>query len=218
MTPGRWLRMPRAAKRRAIEREAEAIITSTGAGDRVRFLREEGDAVEIALRIAGREEVDLILCSPRYRRLSEQAGCPVYVIPGAILVPVDSAYAASAGREAISAEARLTSSKVVVLGIVPIHLYSSTERAEIELVRKRTAEAVKQVRMLLEEQGIDVQEVIRSGYPDEEILKAADAFSISLIMLPVGGKTPSELTKAAAILLEEPQRVKRPVYLLQPAV
>ena len=50
-----------------------------------------------------------------------------------------------------------------------------------------------------------------AGYPDEEILKAAEEFAVSLIMLPTGGKTPSELTKAAAILLEEPERIRRPV-------
>jgi len=31
-------------------------------------------------------------------------------------------------------------------------------------------------------------------------------YAASLIMLPSGGKTPSELTKAAAILLDEPER------------
>jgi hypothetical protein len=36
-------------------------------------------------------------------------------------------------------------------------------------------------------------------------------------MLPAGGKTPSELTKAAAILLDEPERLHMPVQLLQEA-
>jgi nucleotide-binding universal stress UspA family protein len=65
------------------------------------------------------------------------------------------------------------------------------------------------------EQGVDVSEIIRSGYPDEEILKTAEEYSVSLIMLPAGGKTPSELTKAAAILLDEPDRLHMPVQLLQ---
>jgi hypothetical protein len=36
-------------------------------------------------------------------------------------------------------------------------------------------------------------------------------------MLPAGGKTPSELTKAAAILLDEPERACMPIQLMREA-
>jgi hypothetical protein len=35
-----------------------------------------------------------------------------------------------------------------------------------------------------------------------------------MIILPTGGTTPSELSKAAAVILDEPERLKRPVILL----
>jgi len=37
---------------------------------------------------------------------------------------------------------------------------------------------------------------------------------VSLILLPSGGTTPSELSKAAAILLDENEQVQWPVSLL----
>jgi len=70
---------------------------------------------------------------------------------------------------------------------------------------------------LLKEQGIEVAEVVRSGYPDVEIIDVAKEHSVSLVLLPAGGKTPSELTKAAAILLDEPERLPMPIMLLQTA-
>jgi hypothetical protein len=66
----------------------------------------------------------------------------------------------------------------------------------------------------LSKEGVEVLEVTRSGYPDEEILKAAEEYSVSLVMLPSGGKTPSELTKAASILLDEPKQLRLPIQIL----
>ena len=198
-------------------RDAEVIIKAAGSV-RVRFISEEGEPVETAVGLAGTELVDLVLCSPRYKALVKRMDCPVYVIPGTILVPVDGSDAVTRDHSAIVAEARLTGSRVLLLGIVPIHLYTPAEQEELEYVRKKTATAVKQEGKRLEGESIETDEALRSGYPDEEILKAAEEFAVSLIMLPMGGKTPSELTKAAAILLEEPQRIKRPVTLLVPVV
>jgi hypothetical protein len=198
-------------------REAEAII-SAARSVLVRFVSEDGETVDTAARIAANEQVDLILCSPRYKSLAKRTDRPVYIIPGTILVPVDGANAVSGDREAIIAEARLTGSRVLLLGVVPVHLYTPAEQEELEQVRKRTAAAVKKERKMLEEQSIEAADAVRSGYPDEEILKAAEEFAVSLIMLPMGGKTPSEVTKAAAILLEEPERIKRPVTLIVPGV
>ncbi len=194
-------------------RDAEAIIKAA-ASLPVRFLSEEGDTVEIALRIAEEEQTGLILCPPRYKALIKRSTCPVMVLPGTILVPVDSSDSVKTDHAAVVAEARLSGSKVMLLGVVPVHLYTPAEQEELELVRKRTAAAVRKERRLLEDEGIAAAEAVRPGYPDEEILKAAEEFSVSLIMLPVGGKTPSELTKAAAILLEEPGRIKLPFQLL----
>jgi len=70
------------------------------------------------------------------------------------------------------------------------------------------------LKKLLAEQGIEVSESFRSGYPDEEILKEASERSVSLILLPSGGTTPSELSQAAAILLDENEQVQWPVSLL----
>jgi hypothetical protein len=198
-------------------RDAEAIISAARSVS-VRFVSEDGDTIEAAARIAAGEQADLVLCAPRYKSLARRIDRPVYIIPGTILVPVDGSDAIKADREAIVAEARLTGSRVLLLGVVPVHLYTPAEQDELEQVRKRTAAAVKKERKLLEEQSIEAAETVRSGYPDEEILKAAEEFSVSLIMLPMGGKTPSELTKAAAILLQEPERIKRPVTVLGPAV
>jgi nucleotide-binding universal stress UspA family protein len=196
-------------------REAEAIISAAGPhGISVRVLAEEGDTIEEALRIAHDERADLILTSPRYKSIVKRALCPVYIMPGTILVPLDTADPAKTDLDAIADEVQTTGSRVVLLGVVPIHLYSAAEQEELEQLRRKTAAAVKKIGKMLEERGIESSEAIRSGYPDEEILKAADDFSVSLIMLRAGGKTPSELTKAAAILLDEPGRVRRPVYLL----
>jgi nucleotide-binding universal stress UspA family protein len=76
---------------------------------------------------------------------------------------------------------------------------------------------VKQLKKTLADKGIEVLESLRAGYPDEEILKAASEQAVSLILLPSGSTTPSELSKAASILLDESERLKWPVFLLPPA-
>jgi hypothetical protein len=66
----------------------------------------------------------------------------------------------------------------------------------------------------LQERGVKTRALLRSGYPDEEILKVAEEYRVSLILLPAGGTTPSELSKAAAILTDEPGRLPWPVFLV----
>jgi nucleotide-binding universal stress UspA family protein len=153
----------------------------------------------------------------RYKAIAKKASCPVYIMPGLILVPVDNSEMLLADKEKILAEARATGSKVLLLGIVPIHLYNAAESKELEQVSRGTAAMLKRMRASLAGPGVEVAEVIRSGYPDEEILKAADEYAASLMMLPAGGKTPSELTKAASILLDEPERARMPIELMQTA-
>ncbi len=194
-------------------RDADAIISAAGIkGIPVRVILEEGDTVQETVRIAEKEKVDLILSPARYKAIVKKAGCPVYIMPGTILVPIDNTLRAD--METIVTEARVTGSKILLLGIVPVHLYSPGEKEELDRITKGTAAAVRKIRNSLREQGIEASENVREGYPDEEILKAADEFSASLIMLPSGGKIPSELTKAAAILVDEPGRLRMPVYLI----
>lgn len=195
--------------------DAETIIRNAESQDIiVRTMSAEGDTVEEALRVAQEERVNLILTSPRYKAIARNAACPVCLVPGTILVPVDSSDTLFTDMNKIVIEARATDSKVLLLGVVPVHLYSAGEKKELEQVKKGTAATMKKIKHALSEQGIVVLEAIRSGYPDEEILKAAEEHSVSLIMLPAGGKTPSELIKAAAILLDEPERVHMPIQLM----
>ena len=112
-------------------------------------------------------------------------------------------------------EAKAAGSKITLLGVVPIHLYGAEEKSELEQVRMKTEAGLRKIKKALLEQGIEATETVRSGYPDEEILKAADEHAVSLIMLPAGGKTPSELANAAVILLDEPKKVLLPFLFLR---
>jgi nucleotide-binding universal stress UspA family protein len=197
--------------------DALNIIREKGQNVPIRIVDAEGDPEEEILRTAESEHPDLILAAPRYRNIVRSAACPVYIMPGTILVPVDNSDRLTEGLNEIVNEATATGSKILLLGVVPVHLYGMEEKGELEKVKKSTADSVKKIRRVLAGRSIEAGETIRSGYPDEEILKAADEYAVSLIMLPAGGKTPSELTKAAAILLDEPARVRRPVYLMQTA-
>lgn len=197
--------------------DAENIIRQAGAGANVRMVSEEGEAVATALRLAETERIDLLLASPRYKSIARTAPCPVHIMPGTILVPVDSSDALMANRDLIIDEARATNSRVLLLGIVPVHLYSAAEKRELDAVRSAIGAAVGKILNSLREQGLQVSETIRSGYPDEEILRAAEEHSATLIMLPSGGKTPSELTKAAAILLDESERIPLPIRIIRTA-
>ena len=198
-------------------RDAEKIILESGQGVRVRILSEDGEPEESVLRIAEIEQADLILASPRYKGISLKAHCPVHILPGTILVPVDSSELRSFDINSIIAEVKATGSKILLLGIIPVHLYSSGEKKELSEVKKGVLASLKKIKTVLSERGVDVAEIVRSGYPDEEIIQAAKDQSVSLILLPAGSKTPSELTKAAAILLDEPERVPMPILLLQTA-
>ena len=194
--------------------DAKAMIAEAGQGVKVRIVSEEGDPDQELLRAAEREQADLVLATPRHQRISKSAPCPVYIMPGAILVPVDNSGAIMNDLDMIISEAKATGSRVLVMGVVPIHLYSKEESKELEELRKSTEASVKLINQALSERGVETSEIIRSGYPDEEILKAANEYSASIIMLPGGGKTPSELAKAAAMLLDEPVNVRMPIMLL----
>ncbi len=197
--------------------DAENVIREAGKGVPIHLVTEEGDPEEELLRVAGDEKPDIILATPRYKAVTKKTQHPVYIMPGTVLVPVDNSEALVADAGEIAREAKASGSKVLLLGVVPVHLYGTEEKRELDQVKKTTVAAVKKIKKALNNENVNAEEIIRSGYPDEEILKAADEHAVSLIMLPAGGKTPSELAKAAAILLDEPERLKRPVYILSPA-
>ena len=135
-------------------------------------------------------------------------------MPGVILVPVDGSRASKTEIESILFEARSSESRILLLGIVPVHIYSPSEKEEVERLKKSAETAIRKLKRALDEENIESAQIIRFGYPDEEILKAAQEYDVSLIMLPAGGKTPSELAKAAAVLMDEPERLKRLIYLI----
>lgn len=197
--------------------DAENMIREAGQDVSVKIMSVEGDPAEEALRVSEAGHAELILASPRYRAIVKKASCPVYIMPGTILVPISNSDMSLANKEDIIEETKATGSKVLLLGIVPVHLYSAGEKAELEQVKKWTTATVKKIKSALTKEGVEVSEAIKSGYPDEEILKAAEEYSVSLIMLPAGGKTPSELAKAAAILLDEPERARMPILLMREA-
>ena len=194
--------------------EATALISEQANSLSVRLITEDGEPESEILRLVGSEHPDLLLVPPRFKAITKRVPCPVCLIPGTILVPVDDSDGILASLDQVVSEVRAMDSKVLLLGIVPIHLFSYSEKEELKSVEKKTVGSVKKVKKLLAEQGIATTELIRSGYPDEEILKAADEFRVSLIMLPGGGKTPSELNKAAAIIIGAQENAENKMYLL----
>jgi nucleotide-binding universal stress UspA family protein len=180
------------------------------------FVTEEGNALGRIASQAAMDRPDLVLVPPRYKEIAGSLSCPVTIVPGTILVPVDNTDRPTSNIDGIVREAAATGSKVLVLGVVPVHIYSKEERRELERVKKETAASVKELKKALAARGVETLDAVRSGYPDEEILKAAGEHTASLILLPSGSTTPSELSKAAAILMDETERLKWPVFLLPP--
>ena len=196
-----------------MHKDAGEILQKQGEGIESRMVFEEGDTATIIERYAVEEHVDLVLVPALLKNMAKSLTRPAYVIPGTVLVPVDNTDTAFLNLETIVREARGTGSRIHLAGIVPLHLYSRDEKEELDKVASETKSAVRRLSAVLREQGLEAAEELRFGYPDEEILRSAEAHGASLILLPSGGKTPSELSKAAAILLEEPEQIKRPVFL-----
>lgn len=197
--------------------EARRLVSEQAAPIAVRFISDEGDVARKVLEYAEAERPGLVLTPPRYRDLAKTLTCPLTLVPGTILVPMDNTGSPAASIDRIVEEAESTGSRVLLLGVVPVHLYSREEKKDLERVKKEIIAAIKKLKKALAEKGIAVSEIVRSGYPDEEILKAAGEHAVSLILLPSGSTAPSELTKATAIILEESERLKWPVFLLPPA-
>ncbi len=194
--------------------DAENIVRELGSKDRVRIVTLEGDPETELIKLASSADMDLVLAPPRYKALLKTSPAPVQVIPGVILVPVDNTDSAFLNLDKIAAEAISTGSSIVLLGVVPVHLYNSSEKATLDKTRKDTAVSVRNLKRALEERGIKTAWELRFGYPDEEIIKGAEEHAASLIILPSGGTSPSELSKAAAIILDEPERLRWPLFIV----
>ncbi|MEK6744351.1 MAG: universal stress protein [Nitrospirota bacterium] len=197
--------------------EARQIVSEQAAGLAVRIISDEGDAGQKVREYVESERPGLVVAPPRYKELAKTLTCPFTLVPGTILVPLDNTGSPAASTDRIVYEAASTGSKVLLLGVVPVHLYSREEKKDLERVKKEITAAVKKLKRTLAERGIAVSEIVRSGYPDEEILKAAGEHAVSMILLPSGSAMPSELSKAAAILLDEADRLKCPLFLLPSA-
>lgn len=192
--------------------EVEEIIKTEGKGLKASIYEIEGNPEREIVKLAKEEQADLLFVPPRLRSVKKKSPCPVSVIPGTILVPVDHSTEAIVDLGHLVSEARATASAVLLLGIIPIHLYSRDEKDEIDRITLQTSITVKGLWKILTEKGIDTKEVIRSGYPDEEILKAADENNVSMIVFLTGNKKPSELAKAETIIQDERQRLRVPVF------
>ncbi len=196
--------------------DARRIIAENGTDIYAKVLEEEGNPEDVAADFAKTEMVDLIIAPPRYKAIAKNAPCPVSIIPGNILLPVDNTESYLTALDRVAREAAATFSKVIILGIVPVHLYSKWEKKEVESIKKETEGAMKKVKKLLSKEGIETRGIMRSGYPDEEIVKVADEYPVAMIIVPESGDTPSELGKAANILIDDSDTLKKPVLLVSP--
>jgi nucleotide-binding universal stress UspA family protein len=196
--------------------DAKRIIAENGTDIFAKVLTEEGNPEEVTADFAQTGMIDLIIAPPRYKAIAKTAPCPVSIIPGNILLPVDNTESYLTALERVAREAVATFSKVIILGIVPVHLYSKWEKKEVEGIKRETEAAVKKVKKLLSKDSIETREIMRSGYPDEEIVKVANEFPVAMIIVSESGDTPSELGKAANILIDDSDTLKKPVLLVSP--
>lgn len=195
--------------------DATRILEGSAGSVSSRIIVEEGIPAEEILRFAVSEKVDMILAPPAYKSIVKTAPCPVSIVPGYLLLPLDSTDVPAATIERVVKEVKATDSKVLLTGILPVHLYNKWEKEEMKKVEKETSAQMKHVKKLLDELHIESRELMRKGYPDEEIVKVANEYPISIIIMPAGGNEPSELSKAAAILsIEDPETINKPLVLL----
>lgn len=195
-------------------KDAEDIIRNEASGVHVRIIREEGNPKEELLRYAGEHGIELILAPPALRGLAKNSPCAFAVVPGFILFPVDNKELPASTIEKVIKEGKATGSEIILLGIIPEHIYSRWEKEELDRIKKETVTILNKTKNVLSREGLPVKEMMRSGYPDEEIMDVAADFPITMIIIPARHEEPSELNKAAAIILDEQERAKRPVMLV----
>jgi nucleotide-binding universal stress UspA family protein len=196
--------------------DAKRIIEEAGEDLRAKVVVEEGNPEEEIIKCAEVRNIDLIVSPPRYRAVAKKAACPVSIVPGCVLVPLDNIENFMPVSSLVIKEAKAAGSKVALLGIVPIHMYGLWERRELRDIEQATSAALVKAKDMLHKEGIETREFIRPGYPDEEITKAADQLPVSLIIIPAAGGAPSELRKTARMLIDDPDKFKRPLFLAEP--
>jgi nucleotide-binding universal stress UspA family protein len=195
--------------------DARNTLERSGPEIRSRIVVEEGNPVDEIVRYATSEHVDIIFSPPGYKAIVKNSPCPVSIMPGYIIVPLDDTDISALTLDRIGKEAKATGSRVILLGIVPVHIYGKWEKQELEKVKRETSVLLKRVKKLLGEKEVETKEIIRSGYPDEEIAKVADDYPVSMIIMPAGANEPSELSKAAAILSDsESGLTNKPLVLV----
>lgn len=192
--------------------EAEEVLRAEAQGIKVTLIEVEGNPEREIVKLAKEEGADLVFVPPRYRSVRKKSSCPVSVVPGTILVPVDHVTGSVANLDQLVAEAKATGSTVLLLGVIPVHIYSKDEQDELNKITVQTTVTVKGLWKMLVEQGVEAKEITRAGYPDEEIMKAADDNNISMIVFLAGSKKPSELAKAERVVRDEPDKLRVPVF------
>lgn len=197
--------------------EVRALLKTFETRIGVSLYTAEGDPEEAIVSTAEAEEVGTIFLTPRYRRVQRKTSVPVAIVPGTLLLPVDSSSEAMGIVHQVAHEARESGSAVVVLGVVPVHLYSRSEKQVLRTVEEATLGTMNRVLTVLRAEGIEARSVLRSGYPDDEILRAANEFTVSTVIFSGGGVTPSELRKAAHVLLAEREQPHFPLLFVPSA-
>jgi nucleotide-binding universal stress UspA family protein len=186
------------------------LTENTGVRIGMSVLLGKGDPKGEILRHAAAERIDLIVAVSSCFKFLRDVGIPVSQIPATILVPMDDRQMPKALLDQITNEARSTFSKILLMGIIPIHLYNPSEE-ELEEIKLATLKAVQKAAAELSNRGIKTEEMLKMGYPDEEIINTAEELEVSLIVIPCTKDQPSELKKAASIILDEVRKVNIPI-------
>jgi len=191
------------------------IVREQGKGIGAYVLEEDGKLHKVLERVIKREAIDIIYAPPSYKAaFNSRINCPLAIIPGTILIPLDHEELPTDSVNALVIEAKMAASAVHLLGIVPIHIYSVNERKELEVITKKTTDNVKSIGKRLIRSHIQCSEALCAGFPDEEIIKAFKERAASIILFAQGHDRPSELNKAFNLLLQERDALKLPIFSL----
>ena len=195
-------------------RLAERLLQEEASGLRTELITVEGNPETAALEYAAHSPSDLIVAAPRSRSLVYAAHCPVSLAPGYCLVPIDNTRSHETAVPVIATRAASARSKVILVGIVPVHLFALHEDDEVKLITSETGENLRAAAKALKAGGIESLEMLVSGYPDEELLKIAEKYPVTEIVFTAVGSEPSELNKLASIIQNATERPWMPVTLL----
>lgn len=183
--------------------EVKRIVKEQGQGIRAYIIEEEGELNEVLDKNIKAEGIDLVFAPSNYRGMIKTKTYPLVFLPGTLMVPIDHEGLSICSLELLIKEATLAVSDVLVFGIVPIHIYSATEQKELQEITEKTKEAVKNVAKRLSKSKIKTKQLLCSGYPDEEILKATKQNPVSIILLAEFNQRASEINKAINLVLQD---------------